>query len=55
MNTIYVWVLTMWVSTGPVTIDNISTKEECVRVEQVIRKSRQRIFTQCIEVQKVKQ
>lgn len=60
MSTVYVWVLVVYVATsgyntssgGPMLIDNISTKEECERVQKILD-SRDRVqYTHCIEVQK---
>lgn len=59
MSTISVWVLVFYMSHrrdgGPSLIDNISTKQECQRVAEIISKDKRTDIAQCIEVRKVTQ
>jgi hypothetical protein len=55
----YVWVLVFYMSGsshngGPAVIDNIATKEECVRVSEIVMQSRRADSARCIEVRKVR-
>ena len=54
----YVWVLVFYMGSsyngGPAVIDNIATKEECVRVQQIVLRAKRIDDARCIEVKKVK-
>lgn len=53
-----VWVLLIYMAGnsyngGPIAIDNIVDREECVRVQEVVRRNIRTSSAQCIEVRKV--
>lgn len=56
----YVWVLVFYVAGGnqaggPAVIDNIATKEECVRIQSVLQDDDPKVRrARCIQVGKVK-
>jgi hypothetical protein len=53
-----VWVLVLYMAAfnagGPAVIDNISTKEECTRIQTEVLKSNRVTWAQCLEVNKMK-
>lgn len=56
---IKVWVLVFYMghhaAGGPTVIDNIATKEECVRIQKIISyNNRKANYSKCIQVEKVK-
>lgn len=61
MTTVYVWMLVLYMSGsnissgGPMVVDNISTKEECLRVQKLMREAPgvRYQYSRCIEVQKM--
>jgi hypothetical protein len=55
----YVWVLVFYMAGGsynggPAVIDNIATKEECVRIQQIVLTAKRIDDARCIEVRKVR-
>ena len=55
----YVWVLVFYMAGsshngGPAVIDNIATKEECVRIQQLVLGAKRIDDARCIEVRKVR-
>lgn len=55
----YVWVLVFFMSGsshngGPAVIDNIATREECVRIQQIVLGARRGDDARCIEIRKVR-
>lgn len=55
----YVWVLVFFMSGsshngGPAVIDNIATREECVRIQEIVLRSKRGDDARCIEIRKVR-
>lgn len=56
---ITVWILIFYMGTvsggGPAVIDNIASKEECVRLQEIVMKLDRTRDVDCIETRKVSQ
>lgn len=55
----YVWVLVFYMSGsshngGPAVIDNIATREECVRIQHIVLRASRIEDARCIEIRKVR-